>query len=336
MVRCFPWQVMLSKEVPVVRRMPFAVAILLLAAGACSRSEGGGRKYVESAQERDAAQKVLAESAGVNVLVGAGDVASCEDLSGAIATARLLDTVPGTVFVAGDVGYPNGTDEQLADCYGPTWGRHKARTRPALGNHDYNTDQAAPYFRYFGAAAGDRDKGYYSYELGSWHVVVINSNCSQIGGCQAGSLQEQWLRRDLATHRAVCTVAYWHHPLFSSGKEHGNDPEMQPIWQALYDAGADLVINGHDHDYERFAPQDANGAADPHGPREFVVGTGGKSTRVFADPRPNSEVRNTGTFGVLRLDLHDTSYDWRFIPIAGKSFTDSGSGACHDLARRPQ
>lgn len=302
--------------------------MLVFALLACGPASGG--KHSASAGELDAAKKVLADSQGVSVLVGAGDVASCQDLSGAEGTAKLLDAIPGTVFVVGDAAYPNGSDEQFADCYDPTWGRHKARTRPALGNHDYHTDHAAPFFRYFGATAGDRDKGYYSYELGGWHVAVVNSNCSEVGGCQAGSRQEQWLRQDLADHRAACTAAYWHHPLFSSGKEHGNDLEMKPIWQALYDGGAEVVINGHDHDYERFAPQDADGAADPaRGMREFVVGTGGKSTRVFDPPLPNSEVRNTGTFGVLKLTLHSNGYDWQFIPIAGKTFTDSGSGVCH-------
>jgi calcineurin-like phosphoesterase family protein len=311
--------------------MMYAVAILQLAAFGCRRTDHAGNWHVASAEELGVAKKVLAGSQDVDVLVGAGDVASCADLSGAIATARLLDTIPGTVFVVGDAGYPDGTDEQLADCYGPTWGRHKARTRPALGNHDYHTGHGAPFFRYFGAAAGDPDKGYYSYDLGAWHVVVLNSNCSEVGGCQTGSRQEQWLRQDLATHRTACTAAYWHHPLFSSGREHGNDFEMKPIWQALYDSGAELVVSGHDHDYERFAPQDANGVVDPaRGIREFVAGTGGKSTRAFDEPRPNSEVRNTGTFGVLKLTLNATSYDWRFIPIAGKEFTDSGSGICHE------
>jgi acid phosphatase type 7 len=303
--------------------------ILLFTLLGCGSTNRAGRKVVASAEELEAARKMLAESQGVDVLVGAGDIASCEYLSGAIATAR-LDTIPGTVFAVGDAAYPDGADQQLAGCYGPTWGRHKARTRPALGNHDYHTDHAAPFFRYFGAAAGDRDKGYYSYDLGAWHVVVINSNCSEVGGCNPGSPQERWLRHDLAEYRTACTAAYWHHPLFSSGKEHGNDPEMRPIFQALYDADAEVVINGHDHDYERFAPQDANGNADPaRGIREFGAGTGGRSTRVFADPLPTSEVRNTGTFGVLKLTLHPTSYEWQFIPIAGKTFTDSGSATCH-------
>jgi Calcineurin-like phosphoesterase len=262
------------------------------------------------------------------VLVGAGDVASCTS-TGDEATAELLDTLPGTVFVAGDVAYEAGTDAQFTDCYHPSWGRHKARTRPAAGNHEYGTPGASGYFKYFGAAAGDPQKGYYSYDLGAWHIIVINSNCARVGGCKAGSPQEQWLRADLAAHPATCLLAYWHHPLFSSG-QHGNFVSMQPIWQALYEAGADVVVSGHDHDYERFAPQDPTGAADPvRGIRQFVVGTGGKNHYGFSTIMPNSEVHNSDTFGVLKLTLHATSYDWQFIPVAGKTFTDAGSGVCH-------
>jgi len=245
------------------------------------------------------------------------------------ATAKLLDVIPGTVFTAGDNAYPDGTLEQYLNCYGPTWGRHKARTHPAAGNHEYHTPGAAGYFRYFGAAAGDPTKGYYSYDLGAWHIIVINSNCTFIGGCQAGSPQEQWLEADLVAHPAPCTLAYWHHPRFSSGF-HGNDTEMQPIWQALYTAGVDVVINGHSHMYERFAPQGPAGQADAqYGLREFVVGTGGDKLEPMRTVQPNSEVRNNSTHGVLKLTLHPSGYDWVFIPVAGASFTDVGQGTCH-------
>jgi hypothetical protein len=265
---------------------------------------------------------------GDPVLIGAGDIASCNSL-GDEATAKLIDSIPGTVFLAGDDAYDSGTAQQFAECYDPTWGRFKDRTRPAVGNHEYLTPKAEAYFKYFGAAAGDPTKGYYSYDLGTWHIVVINSNCSKIGGCAAGSPQEQWLRDDLRAHPAACTLAYWHHPRFSSG-EHGNTVAMEPIWQALYDYGAELVINGHDHNYERFAPQDPRGASDPmRGIREFVVGTGGKNYYQVGPPVANSEVRNAFTFGVIRLTLHPTSYDWQFIPEAGKTFTDAGHAACH-------
>jgi hypothetical protein len=261
------------------------------------------------------------------VIVGAGDIATCSNTSDE-ATANLLDTIPGTVFTAGDNVYSDGTASEFTNCYNPSWGRHKARTRPAPGNHDYHTAGATGYYSYFGAAAGDPKKGYYSYDLGAWHVVVVNSNCSEVGGCQAGSAQEQWLRADLAAHPATCTLAYWHHPLFSSG-QHGNDTEMRPIWQALYDARADVVVNGHDHDYERFAPQNPSGQADAsRGIREFVVGTGGAGLRAVGSGIANSEVRNGVTNGVLKLTLHAGSYDWQFVPVAGQTFTDSGTAAC--------
>jgi acid phosphatase type 7 len=263
------------------------------------------------------------------VLVGAGDIADCTNLAGAEATAKLLDQTPGTVFAAGDLAYPDGTQENFV-CYDKTWGRAKARTRPAPGNHEFHSSGATYYFNYFGPAAGDSKDGYYSYELGGWHIIVLNSECKQIGGCEAGSREEKWLRADLAAHPAACTLAYWHKPLFSSGSAHGNDLDMKAFWQALYDAHADVVINGHDHDYERFGPQTPDAAADAaHGIREFVVGTGGKSHRPFGISKANSEVRNADAYGVLKLTLKPKGYDWQFIPEAGKSFTDSGSGTCH-------
>jgi hypothetical protein len=233
------------------------------------------------------------------------------------------------VFTLGDNAYDSGTPEQFARCYEPTWGRFKKRTRPAVGNHDYRSLAAAPYFAYFGEAAGDPKKGYYSYDLGAWHVVVVNSNCGEIGGCRRGSPQEKWLREDLAAHPALCTLAMWHHPRFSSAL-HGDDPRMRDIWKALYDAGAEVVLSGHDHDYERFAPVDANGRADAeHGMRQIVAGTGGRHLYNWGLIHPTSEVRNNQTFGVLKLTLHPASYDWEFLPAAGSTFTDSGSSKCH-------
>jgi acid phosphatase type 7 len=269
------------------------------------------------------------KSAAAAVLVGAGDIADCSDLSGAEATARLLDGIRGTVFTAGDNAYEGGTAEQFAKCYDPTWGRQKTRTRPSVGNHEFHSGGATPYFDYFGAVAGDPAQGYYSYDLGSWHIVVLNSECAEVGGCQEGSVEEKWLREDLKSHPAACTLAYWHKPLFSSGAKHRNDPEMKAFWQDLYDARAAVVINGHDHDYERFAPQNPEGKTDAaRGIREFVAGTGGKNHRPFAAPLPTSEVRNADTFGVLKLTLHAKSYEWEFVPEAGKTFHDSGSGSC--------
>ncbi|MDQ3870194.1 MAG: metallophosphoesterase, partial [Chloroflexota bacterium] len=266
------------------------------------------------------------------VLVGAGDISTCAN-DGDEATAKLLDAIPGTVFTAGDTTYESGTDTEFASCYDASWGRHKARTRPSVGNHEYLTAGASGYFSYFGPAAGDPAKGYYAYDLGAWRIYAINSNCSKIGGCGTTSAQYSWLKNDLAANPRTCVAAYWHHPRFSSG-QHGNFTSMQPIWQALYDAGAELVVNGHDHDYERFAPQRPDGTQeDAYGIREIVAGTGGKNHYGFAGAAvANSEVRNSDTYGVLKLTLHAASYDWQFVPEAGKTFTDSGSTVCHDQA----
>jgi acid phosphatase type 7 len=265
--------------------------------------------------------------AGDPVLVGAGDIASCDhDLDEA--TAKLLDGIRGTVFTLGDNAYDDGTESEFKNCYNSTWGRHKERTRPAAGNHEYRTDEAAPYYRYFGSAAGEQGKGYYSYDLGTWHIVVLNSNCKYVGGCDAGSDQERWLRSDLAAHPARCTLAYWHHPRFSSGKYHDDHP-MEAMWEALYEAGSDLVLAGHDHNYQRFAPQNPSGEADPErGIRQIVVGTGGAKHYEIGDPVANSEAYSDSATGVLKLTLHTTSYDWEFVPIPGESFTDSGSAPC--------
>ncbi len=259
---------------------------------------------------------------GPETLVGAGDIADCS-LEEDEATAKLLDRIPGTVFTAGDNAYPNGTPANFADCYGPTWGRHRERTRPSPGNHDHRMSGAAGYFGYFGGAA---PYYYYSYDLGAWHIVSLDSEIE----AAAGSPQEQWLRADLAATTRRCTLAYWHRPRFSSSSGHGGNPGMQPLWQALYEAHAEIVLAGHNHDYERFAPQTPAGAADPtNGIREFVVGTGGAERYGFAGPLPNSEVRDSATFGVLKLVLSPGSYSWQFIPVAGAAFTDSGSGSCH-------
>ncbi|HEY3279468.1 MAG TPA: metallophosphoesterase [Gemmatimonadales bacterium] len=262
-------------------------------------------------------------SDSVAVFVGAGDIGDCGNA--ARTTAALLDSIPGTVFTAGDNAYGSGTADQYASCYDPTWGRHKARTRPTLGNHDYRTDRGAPTYQYFGALAGDSGRGYYSYDLAGWHIIALNSNLD----LKPGSAEERWLRADLAAHPARCTLAYWHHPLFSSG-EHGNYAPARPLWDALYEAGADVVVSGHDHTYERFAPQTPAGRPDPaRGIREFVVGTGGAGLYQFMTLERNSEVRNNRTHGVLKLTLRAAGYDWEFVPAAGGKFRDKGSGECH-------
>jgi hypothetical protein len=261
------------------------------------------------------------------VLVGAGDIAGCGSQKDE-ETAALLDKIPGTVFTAGDNVYPDGAQSEFEDCYDPTWGRHKARTYPSPGNHDYHTNNASGYYNYFGDAAGNPGEGYYSYDLGAWHIVALNSECSEAGGCDLDSPQAQWLQADLEAHATTCTLAYWHHPMFSSDAPHGNSSRMQDYWTLLYDAGADVVVNGHAHTYERFAPQDPEGKADPEGIREFVVGTGGAGLYDFGTIQPNSEVRNNETHGVLKLTLHAYSYAWEFIPTEGGTFTDSGSARC--------
>ena len=261
-------------------------------------------------------------------LVGAGDIARC-GFGGDGATAKLLGKISGTVFTLGDNAYPEGTSEQFRECYDPTWGKYKRRTKPAAGNHDYLTSEARPYFDYFGRKAGKAGRGYYSYDRGSWHIVALNSNCEEVGGCGARSRQVRWLRRDLRKHRVRCTLAYFHHPLFSSG-EHGNVPMMRRFWRILFRANADVVVNGHDHDYERFAPQGPSGARrQKRGIREFVVGTGGAERRPFRAIKRHSQARNARTSGVLKLKLSSGSYRWRFVPIAGRSYTDSGKDRCH-------
>ncbi len=258
-----------------------------------------------------------------NVLVGAGDIANGG--SGAEATAKLLDTIAGTVFTTGDNAYPDGTDADFASKYEPTWGRHKGRTRPSPGNHDHHTAGAAGYHRYFGANAGPSGRGYYSYDLGDWHVISLDSN-QDMG---AGSPQEQWLRADLAASTKECTIAYWHHPRFSSGT-HGSSTASRPLWQALYEAGAEIVVVGHDHNYQRFAPQTPDGVADPvRGIRQFVAGMGGAGHYSFSTPIANTEAYNVDSYGVLKLTLGPGSYSWEFVPVAGKTYTDSGSGTCH-------
>jgi chitodextrinase len=255
------------------------------------------------------------------VIAAAGDL--CGSPTDCAPTASLLGQIdPDRVLTLGDNAYEDGTTSEYTDYYDPNWGKYKSKTSPAPGNHDYHTSGGAGYFGYFGAQA---PAPYYSFDLGSWHLVSLNGEVSH----SAGSAQETWLKSDLAAHSGQCVLAYWHEPRFSSGSEHGSDMSFDAVWRDLYAAGADIVLNGHEHDYERFAAQSPTGAADGKGIREFVVGTGGAGLYPFGTPLPNSEVRNSDTFGVLRLTLHPTGYDWRFVPVAGSSFSDSGSGSCN-------
>ena len=259
-------------------------------------------------------------------LIGAGDIASCSS-SGDEQTAEVLDRFAGTVFTTGDNAYPDGALWQFRTCYKPSWGRHKARTRPTAGNHEYKMAGAVGYFAYFGSAAGDPDRGWYAYNRGAWRIYALNSNCAQVHGCWVGSPQERWLRADLAAHPRACVMAYWHHPLFSSGK-HGNQPQVRGLWKALHAAGAEIVVNGHDHSYERFAPQDWQATADPQGIREFVVGTGGRSHYARVSVQTNSQAWDDTSFGVLKLVLGDGWYRWRFLAAGSGTFRDSGTGDC--------
>ena len=251
------------------------------------------------------------------------------------ATSELaLSLRPDAVLPLGDNAYSNGTLVKYQQSYQPTWGRLDRISHPVPGNHEYiasaESTDGAGYFAYFGALAGDLGKGWYSFDLGRWHLIALNAQCAAVGGCGPGSPQERWLRADLAEHaRDACVLAYWHQPRFSSG-QHGNDAQYATFWRDLYQAGAELVLNGHDHDYERFAPQAPTERVDPmRGIREFVVGTGGANLRRFKTAQPNSEVRGNQSFGLLELELRPDGYDWRFVPVTDGSFTDAGSGICH-------
>ena len=258
-------------------------------------------------------------------LTAAGDIAGC-DRDGDSATAALVAELDGTVATLGDHAYPNGSDETFSQCYDPTWGAFRDRTRPAVGNHDLAGDGGAAYYRYFDGRAGIPGEGWYSYDIGDWHVVVLNTNCELIA-CAPGSPQNQWLVADLAASDATCTLAYGHHPRFSSGM-HGDYAPVAPLWDALHEAAADLSLVGHDHMYERFAPQTPAGVADPGGIRQFTVGTGGYVLYQAVRVAPNSELIIDDALGVLELILHPDSYDWRFLTVDGV-VADAGSAACH-------
>ncbi|GAA2117368.1 metallophosphoesterase [Actinomadura alba] len=287
------------------------------------------------------------------VLAAAGDVAcaatsqvtpkTCHQ-AGTAALVRQLE--PDAVAMLADGQYDVGTLEAFNSSYDKTWGTFKDITHPAVGNHEYAQAyypgaRADGYFDYFngvGAAdgpAGDRQRGYYSYDLGRWHVVALNGECGVVS-CAPGSGQYRWLEQDLRAHRNKCTLAYWHKPLFSAlYPNRPANPDTKPLWQVAERYGVDVVLNGHDHSYQRFDPQNADGAADPAGPRQFTVGTGGVGFHTDLSPTANLAVANADTFGVLKLTLRPTGYDWRFVPEPGNgngTFTDAGSAACGHLA----
>ena len=289
-----------------------------------------------------AAGDVACDPAHTSFRGGEGRRNSCRQL--AVSDLLLGDDI-SHVLALGDLQYFCGSKEAFAQSYDPSWGRVKDKTLPVPGNHEYVADKdlppdpehtgcdasnrnAAGYFDYFGAQAGNPAKGYYSLDIGTWHVVALNSNCREAGGCKQSSPQLEWLRQDLAAHPAPCTLAFWHHPRFSSGK-YGVDDDYTDFWSELYAAGVDVVLNGHEHVYERFGPQDPSGQPDPaRGIRQFIVGTGGSNQSDFVDVLPNSEVRENTTFGVLRMTLHPDRYDWEFVAAAGGVFADRGTDSC--------
>jgi hypothetical protein len=260
------------------------------------------------------------------VFVGAGDIGVCNDPNDE-KTATLLDNIPGTVFTLGDNAYQKGTAQQFQDCYDPTWGRHKSRTKPAVGNHEYMSTGAQPYLDYFGTPKN------YSFSLGDWHVVSLDSNCQLAengGSCSLTSPTMNWLRSDLAANPAKCTLVYFHHPRWSSGASHGNTTRMSAAWKIMYKAGVDVVLSAHAHSYERFAPLAPDGTIDwSEGIRSFVVGTGGADLSGFDAPETGSQIRNGSTHGVIKLTLKANGYEWEFVPVEGETFTDSGSDLCH-------
>jgi hypothetical protein len=297
----------------IAHRFTFAAAALILGASLLIAPRLGTARVAHSPGP------LPTFATGVTTLLAVGDIGSCNgDADEAV--AGLAARLPGTIALLGDIVYENGAPSDYAACFDPAWGGLRSRIRPAPGNHDYQTTDASGYFSYFGASAGTPGEGWYSYELGAWHVIVLNSNCDAVGGCGAGSPQLVWLEADLRANPVACTLAYWHHPLVSSGR-HGSDTRTGPLWRALAEAGADLVLVGHDHDYERLASVD--------GIRSFVVGTGGRSlyelTRL---PERRTELRANDAYGLLLLELGDADYSWRFVPIPGDSLSDSGSAAC--------
>jgi hypothetical protein len=311
-----------------------AVRAFVLIAGALALGCGAGSS---AARRVPFSVSIPTGAAADPVVAAAGDIACDPITDGGFnsgngtatacrmkATAALLAGATA-VLPLGDTQYENGTVAKYGQSYTPSWGTTSimAVTRPAVGNHEYLTSGAVDYFSYFGTRAGEPGKGYYAFDLGYWRLVALNSEIAR----GANSTQVQWLRANLAANSKPCILAYWHTPRFSSGM-HGDNPGQDAFWRALYEYRADVVLNGHDHDYERFGLQNPDAVADAQGIREFVVGTGGKSTRAFSTIRANSQVRVTGTFGVVKLTLRPSSYDWQFVSVAGQ-VVDSGTTTCH-------
>jgi Calcineurin-like phosphoesterase/Iron/zinc purple acid phosphatase-like protein C len=295
-----------------------AIVVVVWRSDSSGAAHGIGAPPIEGVTVAAAGDAVCAPGSAVTAT-------TCRQM--AVSNRILLDRSVTWFLALGDLQYETGDLASFRTAYDGSFGRLKAKTKPAPGNHEYGTAGATGYYNYFGALAGDPTKGYYSFDVGStWHVIALNSNCTAVA-CAAGSAQEQWLRADLAAASArPCTLAFWHHPRFSSN-EHGDDGTVAPFWNALRTAGAELVLNGHDHGYERFAPQTPGAVADRNGIREIVAGTGGRSLYAFGPPHANSVVRDE-TFGYLRLTLGRNKYSWQFVTQAG-TITDSGTGTCH-------
>jgi hypothetical protein len=325
--------------------------VLMLALGAGTLAITSNRSSTTAAAAADpviaAAGDIACDPKNRNYKDGQGTQTACRQMA---VSDLLVDAGLTAVLALGDNQYYCGGLDAYQESYGRSWGRVKEITYPAIGNHEYiardrakdagddpdratgcdaGNDAAGGYFKYFGAAAGDPARGYYSFDLGAWHLVSLNSNCTKVSGCDVGSEQSRWLRADLAAHPNSCTLAFWHHPHYSSG-DHGGEHSVADLWEALYAAGAELVLNGHEHIYERFAPQTPSGTVDTeHGIRQFTVGTGGSNHTKITTVQPNSEVRNDTTFGILKLTLRPAEYAWEFVAEKGKGFTDSGTGRCH-------
>ena len=300
----------MSKTILVVGAMASAMVLASMAAIVLTAKPGGGKPQMVT-------------------LVGAGDIAGC-DFNQDRKTAMLVSKIGGTVFTLGDNAYPDGTRQQFRDCYDPTWGKFKKRTRPLVGDNDYKTSGAKPYFDYFRGRAGERRGGYYSYDRGSWHIVVLNSNCKEVGGCDWKSAQGRWLRTDLAHNPTKCTLAYFHHPLYASGNTL-ESPKVKPFWHILYDHHAEVILSGHAHRYERFARITPSGErSSARGICQFIVGTGGAPGGSQKGPdEPRVQAKKMDAPGVLKLDLGSGFYQWKFVPVAGWNYTDSGSARCH-------
>jgi hypothetical protein len=307
-----------------------------------ARANGGGSRQTAASSDTGRSRFSRGTVEPPYVIGAAGDIA-CDPQNSlfndgdgspshcrAADTRRLLTNIHADVVLAlGDTQYEDGKAWKYRRSYALSWGHLRGRTRPAIGNHEYGASSTGKgYFSYFGARAGRAGRGWYSYNVGAWHMIALNSNCSKVG-CGHGTRQHRWLKKDLALHRTSCTLAYWHHPRYSSGP-HGNDPDMEPFWKVLYRRGAEVILNGHDHLYERFAPMRPSGRRDwRHGLRQFTIGTGGSGLYPVATVRPNSVARWDRSFGVLRMELRPRSYVWRFFTVGGSTFNDRGDGRCH-------